>query len=66
MNNLRRYRGYISAIKNGESNSRVHSVKSDNPLTVVKQLQDYCKQAYPESEGWHSHATSQADEIVVD
>lgn len=62
---LRKYGGYVSAIKNNEANSQAVFIESDSPMSVVSKLMEKCKELYPESDGWHSHASTQADGIVI-
>lgn len=63
---MRKYGGYISAInKDKECNSQYCVVEVDSPTRVVAKLMEQCLLAYPESEGWRSHATSQSEGIVI-
>lgn len=62
---MRQYGGHVSAIKDKESASQYYIVKADSPLKAVAKLMDQFMLLYPESEGWHSHSTGQAEGLRI-
>lgn len=62
---MRKYGGYISAIKNGEAYTQPWVVECESPMEVVGKLLEECKKQYPELDGWTNHATSQSEGIVI-
>jgi hypothetical protein len=62
---MNKYCGYISAIKDGDAETRPIFVEAECPGTAFSSLIDAAYTAFPEKEGYSSHATSTEEGLVL-
>jgi hypothetical protein len=60
-----KYFGYISAIKNGESDTRPVCVSAESPGDAFSILIDVVHLAFPKENGYCWHATSSDDGLFL-